>query len=245
MPILTLAEPEMMFIACAAALVAGMVRGFVGFGGASTMMLILTQFYEPTSVLARVAVIDIFANVRLLPTTWREVERRTATIVTLVTCIILPIGFWLLVVGDPVTMKRGIAAVVAICALALLSGKRFSAPASLPVLIAVGVVCGLVLGATFVALVFMVFVYALPLTAAESRATGICWSAGISVAFAVTAMFAGVITWADLGPAAIVGLVFLAGAWTGAHVFRQVDEALFRRIVLVFLLVLASIGLVY
>jgi uncharacterized membrane protein YfcA len=50
MPILTLAEPEMMFIACAAALVAGMVRGFVGFGGASTMMLILTQFYEPTSL---------------------------------------------------------------------------------------------------------------------------------------------------------------------------------------------------
>lgn len=243
MPILTLAEPEMVVIACAAALFGGLIRGFVGFGGASTLVLVLTQFYDPTSVIARVAVIDLFANVRLLPTTWKEIEWRTAAPVTIATVLALPFGIWILVAVDPVIMKRGIAAIVAVSTLTLLSGRQFHAPATLPVLIGIGVVTGIVLGATMVALTFMVFVYALPLSAAVSRATGILWGFFVTLAMIAAFMVTGDLTWIDLGPTALVGLVFLGGTWIGSHAFRRIDEDLFRRIVLIFLLVLAVIGM--
>ena len=244
LPILSLDEPEMYAIACAAALFGGLIRGFVGFGGASTLVLVLTQFYDPTSVIARVAVIDLFANFRLLPTTWKEIEWRTAAPVTIATCLAMPLGIWVLIVADPVIMKRGIAAVVAVSTLALLSGRRFSAPATLPVLIGIGVVTGVILGASMVALTFMIFVYALPLTAAVSRATGILWGFFVSLAMIVIFMVTGDLTWIDLVRGGLVGLVFLGGAWVGSNVFRRVNEDLFRRIVLIFLLVLSIIGMV-
>lgn len=243
MPPLTLAELEMFLIAGAAALVGGMIRGFVGFGGAVTMILILTHFFDPTSVVARVAIVDLIANVRLLPTTWREVEWRTAGIVTVATCVAIPLGVFALLAIDPVTMKKGIAGIAAVCALFLLAGKRVRTRATVAVLIGVGLVSGVVMGATYIALVFMIFVYALPMQATVSRATGIQWGFFTTLVLIAIFLFSGDLVWDDLWRAGLVGVVYLGSAWIGAHLFRRTDEALFRRIVLIFLLVLSLIGM--
>ena len=158
MPPLTFAELEMFLIAGAVALVAGVVRGFAGFGGGAIMILILTQFYDPTSVIARIVLIDMVANVRLLPTTLREVEWRTAGTVTVASCVAIPLGILVLLAVDPLIMKRGIAAVIAVSTLILLSGRRFEAAPTMPVLIGVGLLSGVILGATFIAIVFMIFI---------------------------------------------------------------------------------------
>jgi uncharacterized protein len=244
MPPLNLADVDSFLIAAAVALVAGVIRGFTGFGGGATMVLVLTQFFDPTSVIARMVLVDLVANVRLLPTTWREIDWRAGGTMTLVSCLAIPLGIGLLLIADPMIMKKSIAVVVAISALALLTGYRFKAAPTMPALIVVGVIAGVIMGATYIAVMFMIFIYSLPGPAAVTRANGILWGFATTVAMIPLFVISGDLGWDDVWRAGLIGLLYLGSVWFGAHYFRRTQEALFRRIVLIFLLVLSVIGIV-
>ena len=101
LPDLTLDEPRMIAITGAAALVAGVVRGFSGFGGPALMTLVLTQFFSPLSVLTKVVIIDAVSYLLLVPSAFREFDRRFVAVVTTATLLGLPVGVYLLAVTDP------------------------------------------------------------------------------------------------------------------------------------------------
>ena len=243
LPELTLDEPRMMAFAAAVALAGGVVRGFCGFGGPALMALVLTQFYSPLSVLTKVMIIDAASFLLLVPSTVREFDRRVTAIVTLATVVGLPLGTYLLIETDPVVMKRAVAAAVAACVVVMLLGRRFRAPPSAAVHVAVGVLAGVVLGATYIALVVMIFFFSLPASGAESRANAVFWGLAISAVLIATHVVLGNITAQDLWRAAVVGAFYLAGTAMGAWCFRRTGERGFRRVVLWLLLGLAVIGL--
>ena len=244
LPDLTLDEPQMIALTVVAALVAGAVRGFSGFGGPALMALLLTQFYSPLSVVTKVAIMDAMAFLLLVPSTAREFNRRVIAIVTLFTLVGLPIGTYLLMQMDPVVMKRTIAGVVAACVITMLLGGRFRVSPSVAVHIAVGLLAGVVLGATYIALVAVIFFFSLPASAAESRANNVFWGVLLSLAFIATHMMLGNIAAEGLWRVILVGIVYLAGTAAGAWWFRRTGERGFRRAVLWLLLGLAAVGLV-
>lgn len=244
LPDLTLDEPRMIALTAATALVAGMVRGFSGFGGPALMTLVLTQFYSPLSVLTKVVIIDAASYLLLVPSTVREFNRRVIAMVTLATLVGLPIGTYVLTETDPVVMKRAIAGVVAACVGIMLIGGRFRSSPSIGVHLAVGLLAGVVLGATYIALVAMIFFFALPASGAESRANAVFWGVILSLFLIATHMVLGNTSVDDLWRATLVGLLYLAGAGAGARWFRRTGERSFRRAVLWLLLGLAAIGLV-
>ena len=244
LPDLTLDEPRMIVLTGTAALVAGVVRGFSGFGGPALMALVLTQFYNPLSVLTKVVIIDAVSYLLLVPSTAREFNRRVIAIVTLATPAGLPIGTYLLVETDPVAMKRAIAGTVAACIFVMLFGGRFRASPSIAVHIAVGLLAGVVLGATYIALVAMIFFFSLPASGAESRANAVFWGVILSYALIATHMALGNISVDDLWRAALVGVSYLVGTAAGVRWFRRTGEREFRRAVLWLLLGLAVVGLV-
>ena len=94
MQTLSLTEPSMWLAALTTAAVAGFIRGFTGFGGPAVMILVLVQFYAPVSVLTKVAIIDAVANVKLLPNTVREVDRRVTTCLIISSLAGAPIGIY-------------------------------------------------------------------------------------------------------------------------------------------------------
>ena len=234
----------MIALTAAIALVAGVVRGFSGFGGPALMALVLTQFYSPLSVLTKVMIIDAVSFLLLVPSTAREFNRRVFAIVTLATLAGLPVGTYLLLEMDPLVVKRAVAAAVAACVVVMLLGRRFRAPPSVAVHIAVGVLAGVVLGATYIALVVMIFLFSLPASGAESRANAVFWGLVISAVLITTHVVLGNITAHDLWRATLVGAFYLAGTAAGAWCFRRSGERGFRRAVLWLLLGLAAIGLV-
>ena len=244
LPDLTLDEPRLIVLTAATALVAGVVRGFSGFGGPALMALVLIQFYSPLSVLTKVMIIDAVSFLVLVPSTVREFNRRVFAIVTLATLAGLPFGTYLLIETDPEVMKRAVAAAVAACVVVMLLGRRFRAPPSLAVHIAVGVLAGVVLGATYIALVVMIFFFSLPASGAESRANAVFWGLVISAVLIATHVVLGNVTAQDLWRAALLGAFYLAGAAAGAWCFRRTGERGFRRAVLWLLLGLAVVGLV-
>lgn len=228
----------------ATAFVAGLVRGFSGFGGPAIMALVLTQFYNPLSVLTKVVIIDAMSYLLLVPSTAREFNRRVIAIVTLATLAGLPIGTYLLVELDPLVVKRAIAGAVAACAAVMLFGGRFRASPSVAVHLAVGLLAGIVLGATYIALVAVIFFFSLPASGGESRANAVYWSVMLSYALIATHMVLGNVTVDDLWRATLLGVSYLAGTGVGVWWFRRTAEREFRRAVLWLLLGLATIGLV-
>ena len=244
LPDLTLDEPRMIVLTAAVALAAGFVRGFSGFGGPAIMVLVLTQFYSPLSVLTKVAIIDTVSFLLLVPSTIREFNRRIIAVIVPATLLGLPIGVYLLTVTDPLIIKRAVAGVVAACVVIMLIGVRLREHPPIVAQVLVGILAGAVLGATYIALVVMIFFFSLPVSGAQSRANAIFWGIIISFALISTHMFIGNTTFEDLWRSVLLGAFYLAGAGAGVWWFRRTGERNFRRAVLWLLLGLAGIGLV-
>ncbi len=244
LPDLTLDDPRMIALTGVVALVAGVLRGFSGFAGPAVMVVVLTQFYSPLSVLTKVVIIDAMSYPLLVPSTVREFNRRVIAIVTLATLAGLPFGTYLLTETDPAVIKRAIAAVVALSVMVMLTGRRFRATPSIAVHIAVGLLAGVVLGATYIAFVVMIFFFSLPASGAESRANAVFWGGILSCALIAAHIALGNISVDDVWRSMLLGIVYLAGTGAGVWCFRRTGEREFRRAVLWLLLGLAAIGLV-
>ena len=243
MPELTLTQWDILLLAIATASVAGLVRGFTGFGGPAVMMLVLTQFYSPASVMILVLLVDYAANIQLLPSAIRQVNWRTIAPLAIASMVTLPIGIHLLLYVDPVQMKRGIALVTGVCACVMLANWRYRREVGATISTAVGLIGGVIVGATFVALPIIIFIFAGPAAAAVSRANTLSWG------FCTSTVIIGVFLWHDmlgldnLWQAALIAVAYMTGAFGGARAFRKASEQLFRRVVLTSLLGLSLIGI--
>jgi uncharacterized protein len=243
MPNLELTDPFTVALVAMAALVGGFVRGFSGFGGPAVMILVLIPFFAPVSILSKVMVIDFIANIKLIPSTVRDVNRASAIAVLAGTLVGGPLGFYALNSLDPHLMKRVIAAIAGSLTVLLIVGVKFNRMPSVWMHAGLGVFAGLVLGATNIAFAAALYFLALPLAANQGRANMILWGFVTSIALIVAHVAVGNLTWDSMWRAGLLGLIYLAGAWIGALVFAKTSERNFRRLVLWFLLTLAAIGL--
>lgn len=239
---LTLTHWTMFAIAGAAALVAGFIRGFTGFGGPAILLLTLTHFYNPSSVVPKVMLIDLIANLALAYSVASEASWRTTGILIAASCAAFPFGIYALLVVDPMIMKRVIAVVIGACVLIVLAGWRYQRPPATITLIGAGALAGVVFGATYVALVAAIFLFAGPDSAVKSRANTIVWGCVLAILTGIGYGTTGTITVSDLWRTAIVGIAYGIAAFAGARLFRGAAESVVRRVVLWLLLVLSVAG---
>jgi uncharacterized membrane protein YfcA len=243
-PELTLDQPQMWAIASLTAVVAGFVRGFAGFGGPAIMALVLVQFYAPVSVLAKVILIDVLSGLKLLPSTAHEVDRRLTAVIVASSLLGAPIGVYALLELDPVVTRRAIAAVSALSTLAMLAGWRFKKVPPLWVHAVVGFLSGVIIGATYIALVMIVFLFATPARATVSRANTVYWAFILSISLIGAYAATGVLDWDGTWRSLLLGLLYLAAVVAGTRVFRVTRERDFRRYVLWLLLALSAMAMV-
>ena len=233
----------MLSLALATALVAGIIRGTTGFGGPAIMMLVLTQFYSPASVLVLVLLADYIANVQLAFGAIRQAAWRFLTPLLIASTIGLPFGVYLLQAVEPMILKKTIAAVVGLCALLMLSGWRFRSTPGLLASAITGIFGGIVVGATMIALPVMTFIFSVPGDATTSRATAISWGLVISTALLGAYAYSGLLGLNDLWQAGLITVAYMIGAYLGTRIFKTLSETMFRRVVLIALLTLSLIGI--
>lgn len=240
---LSLTQWDMILLALGAAVVAGHVRGFSGFGGPAVMMLVLTQFYSPASVLVLVLLADFVANLQLIPGSIQHASRRTIAPLVIASIVGLPAGVYALLLVDPLLAKRGIAIVSGLCACVMLTGWRYRREAGTLTTSAVGLVGGIVVGATFIALPIMIFLFAGPDAGARARANALAWGVFVSPVLIAVFVWIGLLGLDDLWEAALITVAYMRGAFSGARLFRRASELGFRRVVLVVLLGLSLVGM--
>ncbi|MBX9840938.1 MAG: sulfite exporter TauE/SafE family protein [Xanthobacteraceae bacterium] len=145
-----LAEPRI-YAAMAVAALAGVTRGFSGFGGAMVYMPLVSAIYDPRIAAVTVLLVDLvaatpFAIPELRRCTWREVGP-----LSIAMAAGLPLGVWLLVVLDPIVLRWCIAIVVLSLVPMLASGWRYHGPPRLPLTLGVGLFSGVSGGAVLIA----------------------------------------------------------------------------------------------
>ncbi|SEM79663.1 TSUP family transporter [Palleronia pelagia] len=130
-----------------AAVMAGIVRGFSGFGTAMVFLPVAGQYLPPVAALSVLLAMDLLGPLPNVPAAWRSAERRDLGRLTLGLLLGLPLGLGLLVVIAPEVFRYAVS-ITALVLLALLAaGVRYRGTMTPTIVTGAGLVGGVFGGA--------------------------------------------------------------------------------------------------
>ena len=230
------------FATVAIALVAGLLRGFSGFGGSIFAVPLLSFVYEPATAVAVVLESATIGTAQLIPgalplTQWRE----TSPLIAL-SIVATPLGTYALLTSDPDLIRRGIGIFVLGAALLMLLGWSWRGARTLGISSFVGIISGFVTGLAGIGgSIVTLYLISSPQPVAVIRANLII-IIGASNIIAFGYLMAGAAITADtLVKVAIFTPVYVLFIWVGSLMFRSTTDALYRRLALWLLI---AVGLV-
>jgi uncharacterized protein len=233
-----------LLLVAAAALIAGLARGFSGFGGALIFTPLASALVGPRVAAPILFLIDAVAAAPLIPNAWRNAQRGTVATMALGALVGTPLGAFVLLHADPTAIRWGLCVVVLAMLALLVSGWRYRRAPSAPVTIGVGAVAGFLSGFAQVGGPPVV-AYWLggTIPAATVRANIILFFAVTTVMTAVTYTAGGVLTANVFVLSLAVGPLYALGLWLGTHMFSRANEQTFRRACYVLIAAAAVISL--
>jgi uncharacterized membrane protein YfcA len=213
-----------------AVMIAGLLRGFVGFGAALISVPVFSLVLGPHAAIAVNNVMGLPAVLQLLPEAIRRAERSFVMPMSIATFVATPIGTWVLVAADPALMTIAISALV-LCMVAILgSGWRLKGRVGIGKLIAAGIAGGLVQGVAGVGGPPVVAVaLSRPGEASQQRANVLALMTAISLSSVLPLLYYGLFTRQTV----IIGLVLIpvysAATALGARYFALGGQRHYRR----------------
>jgi hypothetical protein len=227
---------ETLAIAAAVAIAAGVIRGITGFGGAMVMAPPLALLLGPLVAVPVALLLESLAAAPMLVQTRAQVRWRVIGPIILAGCLTIPLGTWVLVSVDPVTMRRAIAATVIAFSLVLLAGWRYHGEPRAGASLGVGALCGALVGATGMGgPPAIVYLLAGPDRIEVARANLTWFVGGISTAALVALAAVGALARDPLVLAVLLAPGYYGGMVAGTRLFARFDDRGFRRFTLVFL----------
>ena len=219
------------------AFVAGVMRGFSGFGSALTIVPVTAAVVGPLVAVPAVVVMHIATSGQLLPGALRAADWGRVWPLSISGVIGVPAGAWLLVSQDPEHLRRGISLLIIVFALLMLRGWRYRGRITHWVTTAVGGFGGVVSGAAMIGgPPVIMFLLAGPHQAAQNRGTIILYFQFTQLAAFAIYWYEGLLLWVVLWVALLTAPTLMAGMWFGQWLFSRASEAMFRRVALFFLL---------
>lgn len=221
--------------------VAGLARGFSGFGGALIFMPAASALVGPALAAPALLLADGILSLGFLPRAWMLARRQDVALMASGAILGIPLGTLILNHADPLALRWAIAGLAAAMLLLLASGWRYHGTPRKPATVVVGSISGLFGGLAQLAGPPVVAYW---LSGKEAHGT---MRASIILFFGITTLFtvmsyalAGIITVQSLWLAALVAPAYGLGLYTGARAFRLASPETFRR--LCFLLIALSVA---
>jgi uncharacterized membrane protein YfcA len=228
----------------AAALVAGLARGFSGFGGALIFIPLAGSAMSPKIASALLLVIDGLMTIGMLPDGFRRANRREVATMLVGAFFGVPAGTALLALMPPVTLRWIISGVVLCLLMFLMSGWRYHGRPKTPLTIGVGALAGLFGGAAQMSgppiVAYWLGGAIPPLTV---RANLVFYFALSTILSAISYIAGGILTTEVLAIALLVGPGYGIGLFLGSRLFGFASERTFRRICFSLIAAAAVIGL--
>ncbi|MBL0899294.1 MAG: sulfite exporter TauE/SafE family protein [Reyranella sp.] len=220
-------------VSAVVACIAGMVRGFAGFGAAMLMTPVFSALYGPAVGVALCLLLEIAVALPLVPKVWRLVDWRRIGLLLLAAAVGVPFGNLTLTQVEPEPMRWAISAIVLGAVLLLASGWRFSGKPNAATTLAAGATSGFLNGLSGMAGPPIAFYYlAGKDTAAQVRANLTTYF--VFVDLLAIAVFASrdLIGWSPGVHGLVLAPAVILGGLIGERLFPLASEAFYRRLAL-------------
>ena len=229
----------------AVVLLAGMVRGFAGFGFSALTVAGMSLLFSPAQVVPVAFVLEVLASLSLLRSVWRDIDWAWLKPLLIGNAFAIPLGVWMLAIVPEAPLRATISLVILTAAILLLTGFHPPWKDSPPLRLGTGLVSGVLNGlAAIGGMAVAVMLFATTISGAAARATlialffatdiySLAWAGGHGLLDATLLVW---IAW--------LVVPMLTGIWIGSRHFLKVDEAGFRRGVLSALAGIALLGLI-
>jgi uncharacterized membrane protein YfcA len=226
------------------ALVAGLARGFSGFGGALIFIPPASAIVGPMIAAPLLLIIDAVMALGLIPDAWKRADRYEVGIMVLGAVIGIPVGTYILSSVDPLALRWAIAVAVIGLLVLLISGWRYRGKLSPISTVGVGATSGVFSGAAQIGGP-PVIVYWLGgvIPGAVVRANLVLYFALSSLITGASYVVTGVITQPALALALTTGPIYGLGLYLGTRLFGIASETTFRRTCYGLITIAAIIGL--
>jgi len=230
------------FFFVAILMLAGYVRGYGGFGFSMITVAGLSLFLAPVVIVPAVLLLEIVASLYLIAGVWRRVDWPALLWLSGGMILGTPAGVWLLGFLPEHLLKMTTAVVIAILAGLLRSGFRLQRKTSRGGTLATGAVSGILNGSAAVGgPPVVLFFFSSPAGTDISRASLIAYFLGTDILAAGTCAGMGLMTPGSLRLFLTALIPAGIGLMVGKRRFLRTEQAVFRKKVMLYLMLLSGI----
>lgn len=212
-----------------AILLAGLVRGFTGFGTALIFVPVATQFLPAANVILITATTGIFSTAALLPGAWKTADRGEVGTMALAALATVPLGLWILAQLDGLVIRWMVTVVASATLFAVITGWRWQGRLGIPGRLAIGGSAGLVGGMTgLTGPMVIIFYLANARSALAVRSNTILFLAVLDIVLLGNLFLRGQAVAETLWIAVILSLPYLMTTLIGQALFDPRHERAYR-----------------
>jgi uncharacterized membrane protein YfcA len=230
--------------ALVATAIAGLMRGYAGFGTAIILAPIYSALWDPRAGVPVLLLLELVVSLQLLPRAFKDADRRVILPIGGAACLATPLGAFVLLSADPDMLRRFIGGFVLVFGALLMSGWRYHGTRPLPLNIAVGTSAGLLKGATGMSgPPVILYLLSGPEEARQHRANLILFFGLIAIVSTFGPAVGGLFTWAVLAKVVLLLPIQILCVRLGASMFHVVPVRLYKPFAMVVLIASGSFAL--
>ena len=224
--------------------VAGIVRGFAGFGAGMVMAPAFSLLVGPARAVPTLILLEIAVGLRLIPEALPAIRWRSLLVLVVPASLAVPLGSRLLAVSDPDRIRVAISLLVLTFVVFMAFGWRRRSGAPPLVGGTAGALSGFLTGMCGVGGPPVILLLMSGPDSSERNRAMLIGFFGVTQIVAIPALaLNGLVTSTVLWNALVLTPVFIGAAHLGSILFRRADEKLTRRLMLVVLAAVALAGL--
>jgi len=233
-----------LIVAFISVFVAGIIRGYSGFGFAMVAVTSISLVLPPIHVVPLVLILEVLASIKLVPQVWKDIDWHSLRWLLAGSLLATPIGVYLLANVPAEPMRISISLMVLVAAILLLYGWAWRRMPGRPLILTTGVTSGILNGAAAIGGPPVILFYlSSPAGVTVSRASIIAYFLGIDVMGLAMASIQGLTTSKTLLMTAVCLFPLYFGITIGSRMFIKTDKESFRHHVLILLIILSIAGL--
>lgn len=209
--------------------VAGVVRGFTGFGTALIFVPVAGIFLQPATIIGVITLTGIASTAALVPRAWRLGNKREVGQLAGAAILTVPIGLALLQMLDAGVVRWSVAVVAAVTLATLVAGWRYTGRVTWPGLLAIGAMGGLIGGLTGLTGPVVILFYLAGQAAVQSvRANTILFLACLDFVIVGNLLWLGSLDWQTAVLAGVLAVPYFITSLIGQALFDPRHERLYR-----------------
>lgn len=227
-----------------AVLIAGIVRGFSGFGTALVFVPIAATVAPPIWVILMMMMFDIFGLLFLLPRAWRDGEPKDVAVLGVGALIALPLGVYLLTRLEPNLFRWLVSTLSFTMLVLLLSGWRYGRALNAAATMLIGMLSGFLAGVAALPGPPVILSYlSSPRAPQVIRANTMMYLFLVDLLTILVFAVKTLLVWLPLLIGLLLAAPYALGGYIGQRIFNPQQEAVYRRVAYAIIAVSALIGL--